>query len=603
MSFNPGEQVGPYRVIEQLGQGGMATVFKAYHPALDRYVALKVLHLAFLEDKNFHARFSREAKLVAKLEHPNIVPIYDYAEHEGRPYLVMKYIEGITLKARISNSQPGNEEILRIVEAVGDALSYAHKHGILHRDVKPSNVILSSDGQIYLADFGLARIAQSGETTLTSDMVIGTPQYISPEQALGKKDLDEGTDIYSFGVMIYEMTVGRVPFSADTPFSIIHDHIYTPLPLPTTVNPSISADLERVLLKALAKDRADRYPDVSALVDAFKRAWIGQTGYASTVSAPSPEALTIPPVSRDSGQAPLDAASQQGALDKAEGESGSQPPKKKRKFPRWAWITLVLVICFCCIFVFLATRQRQKQIPDAQKTANALVMTLLPTNFSPTVQAAMETSMPVPGPVQNARKAVDKNPEDAQAHFDLAMAYAEADMPRFAMEEVKKTAEMSSQNKEFLSQAAEELVKHEYWMPAVLMYLRLGQLTGMDGLTPQQRDSLHEAVFIAASGKDYQFPVVVPMDELQNLDKSLSLVAQTLYSSSRGESAKAIKAYDQLVKISPDIPEVKLIDAEVAFSQQKNDTARQLLNDLINDQAVPLWVKQYAQALISQMPK
>ena len=185
MGFNPGEQVGPYRIIEQLGQGGMATVYKAYHASLDRYVALKVLHPAFLEDKNFHARFAREAKLVARLEHPNIVPIYDYAEHEGRPYLVMKYIEGITLKARITSSSPGNEEVLRVVEAVGAALSYAHKHGILHRDVKPSNVILSSDGQIYLADFGLARIAQSGETTLTSDMVIGTPQYISPEQALG----------------------------------------------------------------------------------------------------------------------------------------------------------------------------------------------------------------------------------------------------------------------------------------------------------------------------------------------------------------------------------------------------------------------------------
>ncbi len=295
MSFNPGEQVGPYRVIEQLGQGGMATVYKAYHPALDRYVALKVLHPAFLEDRNFHARFSREAKLVARLEHPNIVPIYDYAEHEGRPYLVMKYIEGITLKARITSSSPSNEEVLRVVEAVGAALTYAHKHGILHRDVKPSNVILSSDGQIYLADFGLARIAQSGETTLTSDMVIGTPQYISPEQALGKKDLDEGTDIYSFGVMMYEMTVGRVPFSADTPFSIIHDHIYTPLPLPSVVNPSVTAELERVLLKALAKERADRYETVASFVSAFSQAWIDQTGYASTILTSSPDASTIPP--------------------------------------------------------------------------------------------------------------------------------------------------------------------------------------------------------------------------------------------------------------------------------------------------------------------
>ena len=240
MSFNAGEMVGPYRIIEQLGQGGMATVYKAYHAALDRYVALKVLHPAFLADSNFLARFQREAKLVAKLEHPNIVPIYDYAEHEGRPYLVMKFIEGETLKARLAIGAIGSVEIGHVAEAVGSALTYAHKRSILHRDIKPSNVLMANDGQIYLADFGLARIAQSAESTLTTDMILGTPQYISPEQALSQKDLDARSDIYSFGVMMYELTVGRVPFSADTPFSVIHDHIYTPLPMPRQVNPDVS---------------------------------------------------------------------------------------------------------------------------------------------------------------------------------------------------------------------------------------------------------------------------------------------------------------------------------------------------------------------------
>jgi serine/threonine protein kinase len=277
MSFTVGENVGPYRIIEQLGQGGMATVFKAYHAALDRYVALKVLHPAFLEDPNFLARFQREARVVAKLDHPNIVPIFDYAEHGGRPYLVMKFIEGATLKAALSHGLLTPDRILQIVEAVGAALSFAHKRGILHRDIKPSNVLLSDEGQIYLADFGLARIAQSGASTMTSDMILGTPQYISPEQALGKKDLDEGTDIYSFGVMLYELAVGKVPFSADTPFSVIHDHIYSPLPMPRAVNPTVSEELERVLLKALSKERADRYKDVGTLVEAFKHAWIEST--------------------------------------------------------------------------------------------------------------------------------------------------------------------------------------------------------------------------------------------------------------------------------------------------------------------------------------
>lgn len=278
MSFSAGETVGPYRLIEQLGQGGMATVFKAYHAALDRYVAIKVLHPALLEDPSFLARFQREALLVAKLEHPNIVPVYDYAEHEGRPYLVMKFIEGETLKARLARGPVATEEIANITVAVGAALAYAHKQGVLHRDIKPSNVLLATDGQIYLADFGLARIAQSGEASLTSDMILGTPQYISPEQALGKKDLDAGTDIYSFGVMLYEMIVGKVPFSADTPFSVIHDHIYTALPLPHWQNPNIPEPLERALLKALAKDRNDRYKDVPSMVAAFQQAWQGGAG-------------------------------------------------------------------------------------------------------------------------------------------------------------------------------------------------------------------------------------------------------------------------------------------------------------------------------------
>lgn len=222
---------------------------------------------------SFLACFQREARVVAKLDHPNVVPIFDYAEHEGRPYLVMKFIEGETLKARMAASKITPDAILRIVDAVGAALAYAHKQGVLHRDIKPSNVLLSKDGGIYLADFGLARIAASGESTLSTDMIMGTPQYISPEQAMGRRDLDEGTDIYSFGVMLYELVVGKVPFNADTPFSIIHDHIYTPLPIPHEVNPAVTPELEQVLLKALSKERSDRYPDVNGLVEAFKQAW------------------------------------------------------------------------------------------------------------------------------------------------------------------------------------------------------------------------------------------------------------------------------------------------------------------------------------------
>jgi len=295
MSFPIGENVGPYRIIEQLGQGGMATVFKAYHAALDRYVAIKVLHPAFKEEPNFLSRFQREARVVARLEHPNIVPIYDFAEHKGQPYLVMKFIEGQTLKAHMNEKPLTKEEAVQIVDDVGGALAYAHKQGVLHRDVKPSNVLLSPDGSIYLADFGLARMAQAGASTLSKDVMLGTPQYISPEQGQGVRDLDQGTDIYSFGVLLYEMVVGRVPFNADTPFSIIHDHIYTPLPLPSAVNPNVPEVVERVLLKSLAKDRKDRFETVEQQVIAFRTAVLdGEGAFLETIA--------LQPVAEDGAQ-------------------------------------------------------------------------------------------------------------------------------------------------------------------------------------------------------------------------------------------------------------------------------------------------------------
>ena len=183
MSFTIGQTVGPYRITEKLGQGGMATVYKAYHANLDRYIAIKVLHVAFRQDESFLERFKREAQIVAKLEHPHIVPIYDYADFEGQPYLVMKFLEGETLKKRMRHNPLPLEEIPSILNPVAAALDYAHRHDVLHRDVKPSNIVIDKDNTPFLADFGLARIASTGESTLSQDMMLGTPQYISLEQS------------------------------------------------------------------------------------------------------------------------------------------------------------------------------------------------------------------------------------------------------------------------------------------------------------------------------------------------------------------------------------------------------------------------------------
>lgn len=271
--IQPGDSLGPYRIIEQVGVGGMATVYKAHHDKLDRDVAIKMMHPAFLEDPTFHARFEREARIVARMEHPNIVPVYDFSEYDKQPYLVMKYIEGETLKARLSRDGVLTlEEILEVMTPVADALSYAHEHGILHRDIKPSNIIIDANGTPYLTDFGLARLAQSGESTMSHDMLVGTPHYISPEQARGGLELDSRTDIYSLGVVLYELVVGRVPYTGVTPYAIIHDHIYSPLPLPSRVNPAIPRAVENVLLKALAKSPADRYGSAREMLDDFREA-------------------------------------------------------------------------------------------------------------------------------------------------------------------------------------------------------------------------------------------------------------------------------------------------------------------------------------------
>ncbi len=277
MPLFEGQMVGPYQIVKQLGQGGMATVYQAYHAKLDRHVAIKVMHPGFREDPNFHARFEREAQIVARLEHPHIVPVYDYAEHEGQPYLVMKFIQGRTLKNLLSAGPLSLEQILQIMTPVADALTYAHQQGVLHRDIKPSNILIDARGVPYLTDFGLARIAQAGESTMSQDVILGTPQYISPEQARGERLLDARTDTYSFGIVLYELVVGRPPFNADTPYAVVHDHIYREIPRPAEVNPDIPPAVEAVLLKALAKTPAERYASASELMADFQQA-LNQSG-------------------------------------------------------------------------------------------------------------------------------------------------------------------------------------------------------------------------------------------------------------------------------------------------------------------------------------
>ena len=266
-----GSNLGAYRIIEQIGMGGMATVFKAFDPGMKRYVAVKVLPQRYSENSEFVERFQREARVIANLEHPNILPVYAFGEQDGTTYLAMRYLSAGTLKDLLLQKKLSHSETAKMLKDIAAALDFAHSHNIVHRDIKPSNILIDQSGIPYLMDFGLAKILE-GTTALTnSGAVLGTPEYIAPEQALGLKPTPQ-SDIYALGVMLYEMVTGQVPFQADTPLAVALKHIHDPLPLPREIDPELSPEIENVILKALAKEPSERYENASDLADAFEEA-------------------------------------------------------------------------------------------------------------------------------------------------------------------------------------------------------------------------------------------------------------------------------------------------------------------------------------------
>ncbi|MEA3396913.1 MAG: protein kinase [Chloroflexota bacterium] len=326
-----GKTLGKYRLVEKLGQGGMAQVYKAYQPDLDRYVAIKILHPHLTGDEDFAARFRREARAVAALEHPHIVRVYDFDANEGVAFLVMEHLAGDSLKSHLHcrEERMDLEEVERIVGALAGALDHAHRQGVVHRDLKPSNVLITTNGRPVLTDFGIARMVDTATIT-ESGGTLGTPAYMSPEQCRGESG-DARSDIYALGVLLYQLCVGRVPFDADTPYAIILKHITAPLPPPRSIRPELPEPVERVILKALAKDPDDR----------FKTAGDMGTALRVALEAPAP-----PPSRRSILRRVLDAAGSwfQAALPF---------PQSRRGLSLVALIVATIVICS---LLLLATR-------------------------------------------------------------------------------------------------------------------------------------------------------------------------------------------------------------------------------------------------------
>jgi serine/threonine protein kinase len=270
-----GKMLDQYHLREQIGKGGMATVFRAVDSNQLHEVAVKVLSPTIVSERRFLKRFRREAELVKQhLKHPNIVPVIDYGQYHGYVYLVMPFIQGDTLHDRLVRRDITVEESARWVDQVAKALNFAHSKGIIHRDIKPANVLIGESGDAVLTDFGLAREVE-GSSTLTGSMLMGTPAYVSPEQGRGEK-LDARSDQYSFGVILYQLATGRLPFEVEAPMATVLAHIQDPVPRPRRFNPEISDGLERVILKSLAKRREDRFIDVESLNEAYQSAAVGQ---------------------------------------------------------------------------------------------------------------------------------------------------------------------------------------------------------------------------------------------------------------------------------------------------------------------------------------
>ncbi len=329
-----GSTIDRYHIIEQLGQGGMATVYKAFDTRLEREVAVKVLRKGlFGEDvlERVSARFEREAKAVAKLMHPNIVRVHDYGEYQGQPYLVMEYLPGGTLKDRLTKPISWRKAVQLLIP-VAQALDYAHENQIVHRDIKPSNILLTSKGQPMLTDFGIAKILdlEDGQTLTAAGVGVGTPEYMAPEQGLGV-EIDGRADIYSLGVVLYEMITGRKPFQADTPMAVVLKQMTDPLPRPSNYVSDLPEAMEQLLIKAMAKEPENRYEDMTTFSAAMERLFSGQT--EPTVGKTASDAHQT----RDDLDIPLPEQPE---------EKRERKSKQSRiaKIPRWMFGTLLAIV-------------------------------------------------------------------------------------------------------------------------------------------------------------------------------------------------------------------------------------------------------------------
>ncbi len=340
-----GKTIGKYNILEKIGRGGMAVVYKGYQANLERHVAIKLMHSHLVAEQDFLHRFQREAKAMAAMSHPNIVGVYDFDFFgDNKYYLVMEYIGGGTLKEKLEALAEANEklpleEAVRIAREVSEALAYAHGRNMIHRDIKPANIMMDAEtNRAILTDFGIVKLVggQTMSQTATGAL-IGTPAYMSPEQAMGKKG-DERADIYSVGVLLFQMVTGQLPFEADTPLAVVMKHVSEPTPLPVEFFPEIPEGLQAIIIKAMAKDPEERYQTAAQLAAALR-----QVNLDGAHAAASPGPVPAPPAQAHETAAGEQTAPAQTVNAAAAAATSATAVAPKKRSP-WLYVGLVVIL-------------------------------------------------------------------------------------------------------------------------------------------------------------------------------------------------------------------------------------------------------------------
>ena len=366
------EKIGYYEIKSELGRGGMATVYRGYDPRFEREVAVKVLPPEMLHaDPQFRLRFQREAKIIARLEHPSIVPVYDVGEENNQLYFVMRFMGGGSLSGRIRERVYRVEEAVRLLGQVAPGVDEAHAKGIVHRDLKPSNILFDNQNVPYISDFGIAKLTQAESANVTGSAVIGTPAYMAPEQALGS-DVDGRADVYALGVILYEMLTGKQPYQADTPMGLAIKHVTDPVPHILNVKPDLPAWIETIVATAMAKDRNDRFSTAGEMLETMQAFLRGET----PIRAGKP----LPPSTMQ--------AASHAATAHAAPEAKTVFARKNRLSPL-AWLALLFLIVMIVLAGGGFLLFRDKLFPAATASPSPAA-----------VATASMTPSPVPSPSQ-----------------------------------------------------------------------------------------------------------------------------------------------------------------------------------------------------------